>query len=712
MTLCLEERPVFGLLPTPVEPDWNAGARSVAAFEAECFFRFSVSRTTIGAVVGLNSNDDSAGFWEIEHAFQFIRGNVRIMENGAIVGPPSTSVPRGAKYYIVRIGNRVVYCRRLSGTFSGTFYTDPEFPGWQLPGMVLHKSTKPSTGRVFLDSSLYNIGDTITEELAGYVWFPAMEEDPPPGPGAQAGAIANGRMGLAGGAAGGPGAGLGSFALAMGQLGVGGSAEMSAAVSAHGQLRLRGFASGEPLTAFGRGDLRFGGSAAAHWGAELYPVLEGVSGVLGFSGEASGRQVTAAASGQLPFVGFATHFDTPPVGGIAGVFGGVPFDGFALMSEVDADARFVAFFRFDANLDPAVGPDPDPEPDVSASVLEAVNIAAQVQKVLVVKPVDRIRMLDQYRRFSQSAASVVSAMRIGDEVALLLAIALVDALELADPLTVIQAAELLEQAGVVDAVQTARTALTALLDAIRGGDDVYAAVTRSVADSLTVSAAVQSLATYLTLLTDAVEVSTDLELRRLVLVAVTDEVEVDDAAQVQGHYLAELLSSVDVYAMLASSADVAQGWVMNTEKARPVSEYDNFEFTSLAWYRGQLWGTLDDGLYLLEGGDDAGEPIQAALESLLLDFGTGRQKRIRSAYLGYTAQGGLVLKVRAVEGGEMSEHWYAASDVTADAPREGIMEVGQGLRSRYWQFELVNVDGADFEIDHIELYPIMLGRRV
>jgi hypothetical protein len=41
-----------------------------------------------------------------------------------------------------------------------------------------------------------------------------------------------------------------------------------------------------------------------------------------------------------------------------------------------------------------------------------------------------------------------------------------------------------------------------------------------------------------------------------------------------------------------------------------------------------------------------------------------------------------------------------------------MVEVGQGLRSRYWQFELTNVDGGDFELDVLELYPLFLGRRV
>jgi hypothetical protein len=40
------------------------------------------------------------------------------------------------------------------------------------------------------------------------------------------------------------------------------------------------------------------------------------------------------------------------------------------------------------------------------------------------------------------------------------------------------------------------------------------------------------------------------------------------------------------------------------------------------------------------------------------------------------------------------------------------VKIGKGLRSRYWQFELVNIDGADFDLDTIEFHPVLLTRRV
>jgi len=197
-----------------------------------------------------------------------------------------------------------------------------------------------------------------------------------------------------------------------------------------------------------------------------------------------------------------------------------------------------------------------------------------------------------------------------------------------------------------------------------------------------------------------------------IVVEETAALEAADSVELTARLLAELVDEVDIFSLLKLPSDVAQGWVMNTEGEMPISEYNNFQFDSLTEYKGVLYGTSDAGLYAMGADTDAGQRITAEIASLMLDFGTSRQKRIRSAYLGYTSENEMVLKVRSVDNGQLYEHWYKACPVTAIAPREGRIHVGQGLRSRYWQFELTNVDGGDFEIDQLEMYPLVLTRRV
>jgi hypothetical protein len=43
---------------------------------------------------------------------------------------------------------------------------------------------------------------------------------------------------------------------------------------------------------------------------------------------------------------------------------------------------------------------------------------------------------------------------------------------------------------------------------------------------------------------------------------------------------------------------------------------------------------------------------------------------------------------------------------------EQRVDIGRGLRSNYWNFELMNREGADFEIDTIKFMPIVLERRI
>jgi len=232
-------------------------------------------------------------------------------------------------------------------------------------------------------------------------------------------------------------------------------------------------------------------------------------------------------------------------------------------------------------------------------------------------------------------------------------------------------------------------------------------------DSMTAADAQALRMARLALLSEAMLVADTVDNQLTIMVELSDEVELGDNVELTRQLLVELMDEALIYGLFKTSSDLAQTWVMNTEGALPVSEYDNYEFTSLVQYQDKFYGTADDGLYTLSGDTDAGLPITGNIKSMMLDFGTSRMKRIRSAYLGYTAQKQLVLRVRAVSCGELSEHWYAATPSTGRAaPNVGYVQVGQGLRSRYWQFDLTNIDGGAFEVDQLELHPLFLDRRV
>jgi hypothetical protein len=153
------------------------------------------------------------------------------------------------------------------------------------------------------------------------------------------------------------------------------------------------------------------------------------------------------------------------------------------------------------------------------------------------------------------------------------------------------------------------------------------------------------------------------------------------------------------------------GYVVNTEGANPITKYTNFPFNSFTQFAGRNIVAGEGGLYELGAESDDGQPIAASFKTMMIDFGSSVMKRVQTAYIGYTATGRLILRVHAVTDGKLREHWFEATPRTADAPRQHVRQLGRGLASRYWQFELVNVDGADFDVDKIEFHVIALSRR-
>ena len=152
-------------------------------------------------------------------------------------------------------------------------------------------------------------------------------------------------------------------------------------------------------------------------------------------------------------------------------------------------------------------------------------------------------------------------------------------------------------------------------------------------------------------------------------------------------------------------------WILNTETAG-AWEYSNYPFNSFATFEGRSFGLTDTTLYELEGSDDDGTEIAAWYRTGLMDLGTSRLKTVPRAYLGYSAESGLVLKTYTTEGGEKRERWYAMVPTTADATREGRVKLARGVRARLWGFEVHNVDGGSIDVDKLQVLPVVLRRRI
>jgi hypothetical protein len=356
-------------------------------------------------------------------------------------------------------------------------------------------------------------------------------------------------------------------------------------------------------------------------------------------------------------------------------------------------------------------------PSGTEDVTDTLNFASS----LVVRNAPQIRELftavDSLTTDFQTALDVLETITANDPVFGNLAVELLEAYTAGDTLNLVDVVQLLDSLVATTQYETAYSAVVELLSAFLAQDGLVVAESISVSDTASAAEYLPNgdfgVIIKLVTLLDALQAGDSLTSTFTLMIQDASVVQAGDSVELTAQLLAELTEYVDVFSLLKLPSDVTQGVVMNLEGLRPISEYDNFTYNSLTSFQGKFYGADDTGLYELDGDDDSGDPIQAELSSLMLDFGTSRQKRVRTAYLGYTSTNQLILRVKSVSQGQLSEDWYEAREVTsADAPRANMVYVGQGLKSRYWQFELVNVDGGDFEIDLLEMHPVFLGRRV
>lgn len=192
-------------------------------------------------------------------------------------------------------------------------------------------------------------------------------------------------------------------------------------------------------------------------------------------------------------------------------------------------------------------------------------------------------------------------------------------------------------------------------------------------------------------------------------VLVSDSIALADGLATTLEAFEKLADGVQFYATFRLGEAEYAGWVMNEGAA---SEYRNYPFNGFVNFAGKYYGTADDGFYLLEGEDDQGDPIEAWIKTALMDFGTGKLKKVPDVYVGFIGGNKMVLRVITTNAGVQTEHHYTTTVPAGDAMHNGRIEVGRGLESRYWQFQLCNVDGAEFELDDIVWRPVMLDRRI
>lgn len=143
-------------------------------------------------------------------------------------------------------------------------------------------------------------------------------------------------------------------------------------------------------------------------------------------------------------------------------------------------------------------------------------------------------------------------------------------------------------------------------------------------------------------------------------------------------------------------------------KTGSATEYANYGFESFCRAPdGKYYGVKADGLYLLEGNDDAGTSIDSLIDYGDLDFGTSALKRIATAYTQVASGDRMELRITQ----EGVEYEYAARSYSEELQAQRF-DTGKGLRANFFGVKIANTEGCDFTLDSVELAAVETGRRI
>lgn len=168
-----------------------------------------------------------------------------------------------------------------------------------------------------------------------------------------------------------------------------------------------------------------------------------------------------------------------------------------------------------------------------------------------------------------------------------------------------------------------------------------------------------------------------------------------------------LLATAPLYAPADVEASVT-AMALQTERMA-LTQYTNFPFNSFAVFAGRHLAASASGIYSLTGDTDDGTAIAAAARVGISDWGTSQVKRATRIYVGYRTTGAVRMRLWT---DETQERVYAVPPAVTSGLHGAHVRLGMGVDARYWQWEMVNHNGADFSVDCVEVKPTPLRHRV
>lgn len=229
-------------------------------------------------------------------------------------------------------------------------------------------------------------------------------------------------------------------------------------------------------------------------------------------------------------------------------------------------------------------------------------------------------------------------------------------------------------------------------DQLDGGDMLFPL------DSLRLDSAI------LFAITEGIELTDSIDLYLLINLEAYEAIGVADTVSLASILELAISERMAVNANVASARREALQYAVNAVTGA-LSRYEGFGFKQFARLGGQTYAITDAGLYRLEGQDDDGDPLNAAIDFGASDFGTAQAKRLSSVYAGIATDGGVYLRLTGDDG---VERIYRAMGDSME--RRAV--TAKGLAARHWRLRLELVDATYADLDNVEFEVGVSQRRL
>lgn len=346
----------------------------------------------------------------------------------------------------------------------------------------------------------------------------------------------------------------------------------------------------------------------------------------------------------------------------------------------------------------------------ATAITESLGLSGVVAGDVIALLSERLRLTGTVLPSADFRSTLTDGVRYQDALALGWMLTLQEEVNLAASATgqrwVLAAiADILHATGVVNVTYDARTILTSVLAidsllATGWKQELMDTVEFQDALNAQINAVVNLVDS--AVLTDAVAPS-----MRLTAIC-ADTVDLGDSLFPQSDVFERLAEEVMFYSVIRLGDAEYVGWTLNSGAA---TEYRHYPFNGMIEVDGRYYGTSDSGRYELVGPDDAGEAIEWSIKTGVMDFLTGRFKRVPDCYFRFAGGGQVELKVIIEDdAGELQAHIYEAELRTGSSFHNDRIKIGRGLKAVYWQFELKGT--GKFELDDQGWRPLILDRRL